>query len=193
MEEASCPTCSGFPAFGSTVSGGSPSGAQAWSCKTATTLHVLVSSSTVGKTTVSVRPSSRSFMAEVNLSTGPQLIGQDRLVELQLLQPGVAIGLWKVKTIPHRCRPSSFRWILHVFSSLCRTSVPLLSSRSPFTSISWWKEVSRDHRFGRLHMARNLSCMRSRGVQRITFHLLRLRDPTDATDVTLGPAQHGGI
>lgn len=39
-------------------------------------------------------------MAEVNLSKSPQLIGEDRLVELHLLQPGIAIGLWKVNTIP---------------------------------------------------------------------------------------------
>lgn len=40
-------------------------------------------------------------MGEVNLSRSPQLIGEDRLVELWLLQPGVTIGLWKVNTI-HR-------------------------------------------------------------------------------------------
>lgn len=38
--------------------------------------------------------------------------------------------------------------------------------------------------------------MRSHGVQRITFHLLRLKslqDLTDAADVTHDPTQHGGI
>lgn len=40
-EEAACPTCSRFPAFGCMVSGGSPSGAQAWSRKTAPAVYVL--------------------------------------------------------------------------------------------------------------------------------------------------------
>lgn len=38
--------------------------------------------------------------------------------------------------------------------------------------------------------------MHLHGVQRITFHLLRLKslqDLTDAADVTHNPTQHGGI
>lgn len=53
-------------------------------------------------------------MAEVNLSNGLQLIGKDRLVDLWLLQPGVAIGLWKVNAIPQGCRLQSLGWILNV-------------------------------------------------------------------------------
>lgn len=54
-------------------------------------------------------------MAEVNLAKSLQLIGEDRLVELRLLQPGVAIGLWKVKAIHHRCRLQCLGWILKFF------------------------------------------------------------------------------
>lgn len=39
-------------------------------------------------------------MLEVNLSKSPQLIGEDRLVELRLLESGVVVGLWKVNRIP---------------------------------------------------------------------------------------------
>lgn len=35
-------------------------------------------------------------MADVKLPTSLRLIGEDRLVELRLLQPGLVIGLWKV-------------------------------------------------------------------------------------------------
>lgn len=35
-------------------------------------------------------------MADVKLSTSLRLIGEDKLVELRLVQPGLVIGLWKV-------------------------------------------------------------------------------------------------
>lgn len=33
------------------------------------------------------------------LTKSTQIIGEDRLVELKLLQPGVIIGIWKRKTL----------------------------------------------------------------------------------------------
>uniref|UniRef100_A0A674N9Z7 F-box protein 15 n=1 Tax=Takifugu rubripes TaxID=31033 RepID=A0A674N9Z7_TAKRU len=48
-----------------------------------------------GKAPISLRPSSRSFMVEVNLSKSLQLISEDRLVELRLLESGTVVGLWK--------------------------------------------------------------------------------------------------
>lgn len=53
-------------------------------------------------------------MAEVNLSKSLQFIGEDRLVELWLLQPDVAVGLWKVNTIHQACHLQSLGWILNV-------------------------------------------------------------------------------
>lgn len=53
-------------------------------------------------------------MAEVNVSKSLQLIGEDRLVELWLLQPGVTIGFWKVNTIHQGCHLQSLGWILNV-------------------------------------------------------------------------------
>lgn len=53
-------------------------------------------------------------MEEVHLSKSLQLIGEDRLVELWLLQPGVTIGLWRVGMV-HQGRPfQSLGWILSV-------------------------------------------------------------------------------
>lgn len=40
-------------------------------------------------------------MAKLDIQTlakSMQMIGEDRLVELKLLQPGVIIGVWKTKT-----------------------------------------------------------------------------------------------
>lgn len=52
-------------------------------------------------------------MAEVNLTKSLQLIGEDRLVELWLLQPGLTIGLWKVNTTHQGCHLLSLGWILN--------------------------------------------------------------------------------
>lgn len=41
-------------------------------------------------------------MAKLDVQTlakSAQIIGEDRLVELKLLQPGIIIGLWKVNTL----------------------------------------------------------------------------------------------
>lgn len=41
-------------------------------------------------------------MAKLDMQTltkSMQIIGEDRLVELKLLQPGIVIGLWKGKTL----------------------------------------------------------------------------------------------
>uniref|UniRef100_A0A672JFV0 F-box domain-containing protein n=1 Tax=Salarias fasciatus TaxID=181472 RepID=A0A672JFV0_SALFA len=49
----------------------------------------------------SIRPGRRSLMAELDMQTltkGAQVIGQDSLVELRLLQPGIAIAVWKGET-----------------------------------------------------------------------------------------------
>lgn len=35
-----------------------------------------------------------------DLTKSAQVIGQDKLVELKLLQPGIIIGVWKVITLP---------------------------------------------------------------------------------------------
>ncbi|XP_029955935.1 F-box only protein 15 [Salarias fasciatus] len=46
-------------------------------------------------------PGRRSLMAELDMQTltkGAQVIGQDSLVELRLLQPGIAIAVWKGET-----------------------------------------------------------------------------------------------
>uniref|UniRef100_A0A3B5B8I3 F-box domain-containing protein n=1 Tax=Stegastes partitus TaxID=144197 RepID=A0A3B5B8I3_9TELE len=46
----------------------------------------------------SVRPGWRSLMAKLDmqaLTKSAQVIGQDRLVQLQLLQPGIIIGVWR--------------------------------------------------------------------------------------------------
>lgn len=53
-------------------------------------------------------------MAKVNLAKRLPLIGEDRLVELRLLQPGGAVGLWKVEAIHQRCRVRSLGWMLKV-------------------------------------------------------------------------------
>lgn len=41
-------------------------------------------------------------MAKLDVQTlakSAQIIGEDRLVELKLLQPGIIIGVWKVNTL----------------------------------------------------------------------------------------------
>lgn len=120
----------------------------------------------------SVRPGWRSLMANVDmpaLTQGAQVIGQDRLVELKLLQPGMIIGVWRV--ITYTC---SYGVLFYEFTffflylkwreftcnwsdgSPCRNGPRSPLSCSPFTSTDWWNEASRDLPFGRLHFNRHL-------------------------------------
>ena len=59
--------------------------------------------------------------------------------------------------------------------SLHRTSPALPFSCLPSTSTDWWKKVSRDPLFGRLHLNRRLLFTCLYGVQCITIRWLGLK------------------
>lgn len=148
-------------------------------------------------------------MAKLDMQTlakSMQMIGEDRLVELKLLQPGVIIGIWKTKTShpvllfsyhyslvlsinkwDRNLNVTDLAWGTEREGSLCRTGAPLPLSCSRSTFTDWWKEASRDPQFGRLHLKRHLSCTCSSGMQWITFSWLVLKSLQDriyAPDVT---------
>uniref|UniRef100_A0A3B4UGC2 F-box protein 15 n=1 Tax=Seriola dumerili TaxID=41447 RepID=A0A3B4UGC2_SERDU len=86
----------------------------------------------------SVRPGWRSLMAKLDMQTltkSAQVIGQDRLVELKLLQPGIIVGTW-------RCSVAFIMFTLHFHrlversvqgSSVCPYVEPKV--KSPFDDI----------------------------------------------------------
>ncbi|XP_040921881.1 F-box only protein 15 [Toxotes jaculatrix] len=86
------------------------------------------------------KPGWRSLMAKLDLQTltkSTQVIGQDRLVELKLLQPGIIIGIWK-----DQCSVGFIMFTLHFHrlversiqgSSVCPYVEPMV--KPPFDDI----------------------------------------------------------
>ncbi|KAK2859409.1 hypothetical protein Q5P01_004029 [Channa striata] len=75
------------------------------------------------------QPSRRSLMAMLDMQTlneGAKVIGQDKLVELKLLHPGIVIGIWR-----GQCSVAFFIFTLH-FHKLVERSIHGSSESSPY-------------------------------------------------------------
>ncbi|XP_071341450.1 F-box only protein 15 [Trachinotus anak] len=94
----------------------------------------------IGLSCPGLKPGWRSLMAKLDMQTltkSVQIIGQDKLVELKLLQPGIVVGTWRDK-----CSVAFIMFTLHFHrlversiqgSSVCPYVEPMV--KSPFDDI----------------------------------------------------------